>query len=59
MYISFQLVSEPRVRFEWEQWNRKIRWHGIWILEDADRGLPLREEVASTAFRGETCNYEK
>ena len=24
---SHQLVSEPRVRFEWEQWQRKQEWH--------------------------------
>ena len=59
MYIPFQLVSEPRVRFEWEQWNRKIQWHRLLILEDANPGLPLWEEVASTAFKGETSNYER
>ena len=64
---SLQLVLEPRVRFEWEQWqrkqeisiwNRKVHWHRLWILEDANQGLSLWEEVASTASRGKTCNYE-
>ena len=27
-------------------WNRKVRWHRLWILEDANRGSPLWEEVA-------------
>ena len=40
-------------------WNRKIRWHRLWILDDTDWGLPLWEEVASAAFGGETCNYER
>ena len=40
-------------------WNRKIWWHRLWILEDADRGLPLWEEVASAALGGETYNDEK
>ena len=57
---SLQLVLEPRVRFEWEQWqrkqeisiwNRKVRWHRLWILDDANRGLFLWEEVASATSR--------
>ena len=57
---SLQLVLEPRVRFEWKQWqrkqeisiwNRKVRWHRLWILDDANRGLFLWEEVASAASR--------
>ena len=39
-------------------WNRKVRWHKLWILEDVNRGLSLWEEVASTASRGKTLDYE-
>ena len=39
-------------------WNRKVRWHKLWILEDVNRGLSLWEEVASTASREKICNYE-
>ena len=40
-------------------WNRKFQWLKLWILEDAKRGLPLLEEVASAAFGRETRNYER
>ncbi|KAB5514235.1 hypothetical protein DKX38_028141 [Salix brachista] len=28
--------------------DQEVRWHGLWILEDADRGLPLWEETPSS-----------
>ena len=35
-------------------WNRKVQWHRLWILENANRGLSLWEEVASAASKVKT-----
>jgi len=37
---------------DWEVW-----WQWLWVLEDADRGLPVSEEVVSTLNRVEANRH--